>query len=153
MTLAFVADGSIEQYPIGVVEVRRRFPQTSFPANIENGDFTEFGVVTVHNVAQPSIDVQTEKLEEGTPAFNGTQWQQVWNVVPLSAEEQQRIADNKAERVRAERNKRLTDSDWTQTPDAPVDAAAWISYRAELRAVPEQPGFPNDVNWPVEPTT
>jgi len=53
--------------------------------------------------------------------------------------------------VRDDRNKRLADCDWTQLPDAPVDAAAWAAYRTALRAVPEQPGFPWDITWPEEP--
>lgn len=53
--------------------------------------------------------------------------------------------------VRAERNTRLADSDWTQLPDAPVDHAAWATYRQELRDVSNQPGFPWEINWPVAP--
>lgn len=53
--------------------------------------------------------------------------------------------------VRADRNKRLADSDWTQLPDAPVDHAAWATYRQELRDVSSQPGFPWEITWPEEP--
>jgi hypothetical protein len=53
--------------------------------------------------------------------------------------------------VRAERNARLSACDWTQLVDAPVDAAAWASYRQGLRDVPNQAGFPWEVSWPVAP--
>lgn len=53
--------------------------------------------------------------------------------------------------VRGDRNKRLTDCDWTQLPDAPVDSAAWATYRQALRDVPSQVGFPWDVTWPEVP--
>ncbi len=56
-----------------------------------------------------------------------------------------------AAEVRAERNARLTASDWTQVADAPVDQAAWASYRQALRDITEQPGFPLDVTWPTMP--
>ena len=154
MSLAFVENGSITQYPIGAVEVRRRFPNTSFPVDIESADLTAFGVVTVHNIPQPSIDIRTEKLEEGTPAFNGTQWNQVWDVLPLSAAEQQAITDSQAEYVRSVRNERLADCDWTQLADSPLDAdakTAWALYRETLRMVPDQPGFPWNVQWPQQP--
>jgi hypothetical protein len=56
-----------------------------------------------------------------------------------------------ADRVRSERNDLLSASDWTQVADAPVDQAAWASYRQALRDVPEQAGFPHDVAWPAKP--
>jgi hypothetical protein len=45
----------------------------------------------------------------------------------------------------------LTDSDWTQVADAPVDKNAWAVYRQALREVPQQPGFPFSVVWPEAP--
>tara|TARA_R110000744_G_scaffold353041_1_gene459306 strand:- start:131 stop:466 length:336 start_codon:yes stop_codon:yes gene_type:complete len=59
-------------------------------------------------------------------------------------------ADIAAE-VRTERDAKLSATDWTQVADAPVDQAAWATYRQSLRAVPEQAGFPNAVEWPTEP--
>ena len=56
-----------------------------------------------------------------------------------------------AKSVRDDRNKRLTESDWTQVADAPVDQAAWATYRQALRDVPSQAGFPWDVQWPTQP--
>ena len=53
--------------------------------------------------------------------------------------------------VRADRNKRLADSDWTQVADAPVDKAAWATYRQALRDITSQGGFPWNVTWPVQP--
>ena len=38
--------------------------------------------------------------------------------------------------MRYYRNRLLVDSDWTQLPDAPVDAAAWANYRQQLRDFP-----------------
>lgn len=52
--------------------------------------------------------------------------------------------------VRAERNAKLAASDWTQLPDAPVDAGAWAEYRQELRDVTSQPD-PFNITWPTEP--
>jgi hypothetical protein len=59
--------------------------------------------------------------------------------------------DLTAQEVRAQRNTRLTASDWSQLPDAPVDQAAWAAYRQALRDIPSQAGFPWDVEWPVQP--
>lgn len=59
--------------------------------------------------------------------------------------------DRAAEAVRRERNALLVASDWTQISDAPVDQAAWATYRQALRDITAQAGFPSDVTWPVAP--
>ena len=56
-----------------------------------------------------------------------------------------------AAQARSQRDRMLKDSDWTQVPDAPVDQQAWKDYRQSLRDVPEQEGFPTDINWPTKP--
>ena len=50
------------------------------------------------------------------------------------------------------RDGRLKDSDWTQVPDAPVDAAAWATYRQQLRDLPANTTDPRTVEWPVPPS-
>ena len=56
-----------------------------------------------------------------------------------------------SQQVREKRNKLLADSDWTQVADAPVDQAAWATYRQALRDITEQDGFPVNVEFPAEP--
>lgn len=54
-----------------------------------------------------------------------------------------------------ERNDLLLRSDWTQTSDAPISAekkAEWAAYRAQLRDITKQPGFPYEFNWPKVPS-
>lgn len=53
--------------------------------------------------------------------------------------------------ARQHRNALLVASDWTQVADAPVDKAAWATYRQELRDVTNQEAFPSEVTWPVAP--
>jgi hypothetical protein len=55
------------------------------------------------------------------------------------------------EEVRSMRNDKLSQSDWTQVEDAPVDQAAWATYRQALRDVPQQTGFPSNITWPEKP--
>jgi hypothetical protein len=52
--------------------------------------------------------------------------------------------------IRAERNIKLRESDWTQVADAPVDAAAWADYRQALRDITLQDD-PFNITWPSEP--
>jgi hypothetical protein len=56
--------------------------------------------------------------------------------------------------VRAQRAAMLSASDWTQLPDAPLteqELQEWRAYRQALRDVPEQDGFPVDIEWPAAP--
>jgi hypothetical protein len=64
------------------------------------------------------------------------------------------IAQRDAEQavgVRSQRDTKLASCDWTQVADAPVDKAAWATYRQALRDVPSQAGFPWEVIWPTTP--
>jgi hypothetical protein len=56
--------------------------------------------------------------------------------------------------VRAERDKRLTACDWVTVRAVELGeeiSPDWLAYRASLRAVPEQAGFPRSVEWPAPP--
>jgi DNA topoisomerase VI subunit A len=58
----------------------------------------------------------------------------------------------KAAEVRAERNDKLTATDWTQTLDTPqVTKDKYATYRQALRDVPSQAGFPWTIEWPEQP--
>ena len=56
-----------------------------------------------------------------------------------------------AKSVRTSRGEKLKDCDWTQVADAPVDQAAWATYRQALRDVTGQEGFPWTITWPTQP--
>jgi hypothetical protein len=56
-----------------------------------------------------------------------------------------------AKSIRADRTKRLADSDWTQLSDAPVTGTAWATYRQALRDITSQAGFPWTITWPDAP--
>lgn len=80
-----------------------------------------------------------------------------WVDIPgvLTVEEAALVdAQRRADEARAERNRRLAACDWTTLSDAPLSAAQaeeWLTYREALRAVPEQKGFPDAIQWPVAP--
>ena len=58
-------------------------------------------------------------------------------------------------KIRAERDLRLSESDWTQLPDTFVGEdelkSECANYRQLVRSVTEQTGFPFEVEWPVRP--
>ena len=56
--------------------------------------------------------------------------------------------------VRAERDRRLAETDWYMMPDYPADPETLEvvkNYRKALRDITLQSGFPRDVEWPVIP--
>jgi len=61
--------------------------------------------------------------------------------------------DRAAAEIRKERDVKLTESDWTQVADAPVDKAAWATYRQALRDIPTHANFPylTETDWPTKP--
>jgi hypothetical protein len=62
-------------------------------------------------------------------------------------------ASNEAkwEQIKLWRNAQLAVSDWTQLADAPVDKAAWATYRQALRDLPAQGGSADEAEFPVAP--
>ena len=54
--------------------------------------------------------------------------------------------------ARAYRNKLLDECDNMMVSDRPnVDLEAWMAYRQALRDIPEQEGFPFEIEFPVKP--
>jgi len=54
--------------------------------------------------------------------------------------------------LRRKRDQMLASCDWTQVPDAPVDQAAWATYRQALRDLPANTSDPANPVWPSQPT-
>ena len=74
-----------------------------------------------------------------------------WTQLKTAEDREAERLEQAAESVRAERDRLLAASDWTQIADAPVVSLEWQSYRQALRDVPQQSGFPDSVEWPVAP--
>ena len=59
--------------------------------------------------------------------------------------------EQKWEQIIRWRNEQLFRTDWTQLPDAPVDKAAWATYRQALRDLPAQGGLADKAEFPNAP--
>jgi hypothetical protein len=55
-----------------------------------------------------------------------------------------------AKSVRATRDSKLAETDWTALSDVTM-SAEMAAYRQALRDVPAQAGFPHNVTWPNKP--
>lgn len=89
----------------------------------------------------PDIDLLSARLVDGE-IIKDVGLEEIDN--SLSAEAVEILA-------RETRDLLLQQSDWTQVPDAPVDAAVWATYRQSLRDLPSQQGFPDNIAWPDRP--
>ena len=152
---ARIEDNNVAEYPLSDAQVRDRFPNTSFPGNL--ADHLPEGYVRVLPYSKPVGELKI--IEEGTPVFVDGEWIQSWNQrdkhtpEELAQLEAQKAAA-KAQEARDIRNDYLAQSDWSQMPDAPLNdkqKAAWATYRQELRDVPSQTDFPDNIVWPVKP--
>ena len=65
------------------------------------------------------------------------------------------IDDSSWKNIKLKRDYLLKSTDWTVTSGSTVDQAAWVSYRQQLRDLP-QTFFGvklNEVRWPIAPAT
>jgi hypothetical protein len=148
-------------------EVRKMFPNVSLPRLWDEGVLNYLGVDPVFESPTPTTTRYQTAYKDGVEFKNG-KWMWAWAIGPVfteytddegvthtAAEQQaahvQRIDEAQAKSVRAQRNAKLTASDWTQVADAPVDKQAWATYRQALRDITAQAEFPWGVQWPTQP--
>jgi hypothetical protein len=110
-----------------------------------------FGVHKKQIVTPPYHDPATQVCEEGPALLIDGVWTQNYIVSDLDADASAAKVGAQWAVIRAERNKLLTDCDWTQLPDVSVDAAAWATYRQALRDVTGQAN-PFAIVWPEGPS-
>jgi hypothetical protein len=141
-------------------QFRALHSNTSFPPMI---DYAAWGYDVIFEGPQASGGtVYQYSMRHGIEQI-GDKWYTKYVLGPIftdtpeaTAEEQEavykaRLDAEQAKRVRADRNSKLSECDWTQLIDAPVDVDAWADYRQALRDVPDQDGFPWSVEWPEKP--
>lgn len=131
-------------------EFRALHPNTSFPPQLSEALINNFDADIVFEGPQAQPTRYQTAYRDGVQQING-KWYTKWAVADMDDDAKAATDARQADAVRATRNQKLKDSDWTQVADAPVDQAAWAAYRQALRDVPSQVGFPWEVQWPTEP--
>lgn len=161
MNYAKIKDGAVVQYPYGLGELAQERPNAVSAAQYDletcfaSTDLPSLGfsVVPVQEAAVPIFDALTQTcILSALPVFEGDVLVLNW---VIEGKNEDTLAMELAQRklnVRARRNDRLSQSDWTQLADSPVDKAAWAVYRQSLRDLTEQQGFPDAITWPDAPS-
>ena len=142
---------AVVRFPYSAGNLRRDNPNTSFPKVISDKLMADFNVFPVTYEDRPEYVPATHYLEtSATPVLKNGEWVLTSTVIAFTAEQ---IADRDAEqakKMRAERDRRLADTDWTGLSDVTM-SADMAAYRQALRDITAQVGFPHSVNWPVKP--
>jgi hypothetical protein len=143
-----LTDGTVSRFPYSLGQLKADNRNVSFPPVPTAETLAEYEVFSVVRSTPPACDSLTHRLTQGVVKLDGV-WTEIWTEVELPE-------DEASENIRNKRNARLATCDWTQLADSPLDAdskAAWALYRESLRRVPQQAGFPWNVQWPSEPGT
>ena len=143
-------------------EFRALHPNTSMPQQLSEELLNDFGADVVFEGPQASGGtVYQYSQAAGVEQING-KWYTKYVLGPVFTDGETTAAEQEAaykarkdaeqaKNVREQRATKLAECDWTQVADAPVDKAAWATYRQALRDVPSQEGFPWTITWPTQP--
>ena len=155
-----------------ISQFKAEHPTTSFPKQITTAILDSYGYDAVLNGAAAEVTAPYGvSTRDGVEEING-QWFTRFVAGPIftdTTDDEGNVttaADNEAAyrasvdaqvgtSVRVERDKKLTDTDWTQMADSPLsdsDKTAWATYRQSLRDLPTASGFPHTMTWPEEPS-
>ena len=155
MAYVLAPNQTVQAFPYTISDLKRDNPNVSFPRNPSDSTLANWNVFRVVDRPQPSFDGATQDCNQIDPTFENGEWVTTWQVTNVDADEIARRSANESHIVRLERNELLTDCDWTQLSDSPLDTdtkATWVTYRQQLRDIPDQTGFPWNVIWPTPPS-
>jgi hypothetical protein len=131
-------------------EFRALFPNTSLPQQLTETIINDLGGDVVFEGPQTQPTRYQVGFADGVQQIEG-KWYTKYSVADMDAEAIAAKDTEQAKAIRSQRTDKLKASDWTQVADAPVDKAAWATYRQALRDITAQPGFPWDTQWPDAP--
>jgi hypothetical protein len=132
-------------------EVRSMYPNTSFPSQWTPALVEELGLDPVFESPTPTTTRYQTAFKDGVEQDAQGRWLWKWSISEMDDDAKAAKDAEAAKSVRADRDKRLAECDWTQLSDSQVDKAVWATYRQALRDVPAQAGFPYDITWPNKP--
>lgn len=148
MHILVKTDGTVV-WPYPMDRLRADNPNTSYPAQMSDDELRELGVYPCTVQPMPQFDY-TQTCFPIDPELVDGEWVQNWRVEDASPEDAAQRLEYQWSLVRGDRNRRLAETDWTQLPDAPVDASVWAEYRQALRDITDQED-PFNIIWPAEP--
>jgi hypothetical protein len=128
-------------------QVVKANPNTSFALPFSDATLASLNLVRLTDDTKPAYDAATEKVIEDVIEVRDGVAYQTYSVINRPAEAIANELANKKANVRARRNDKLARTDWAVLPDSPLstdDKTVYENYRAALRDVPAQAGFPDN---------
>ena len=128
-------------------QVVKANPNTSFALPFSDATLESLDLVRLTDDTKPAYDAATEKVIEDVIEVRDGVAYQTYSVIDRPAEAIANELANKKANVRIQRNDKLSKTDWAVLPDSPLstnDKTVYENYRAALRDVPAQFGFPDN---------
>ena len=128
-------------------QVIKANPNTSFALPFSDATLASLNLVRLTDDTKPTYDAATEKVIEGVIEVREGVAYQTYSVIDRPAEAIANELANKKANLRIQRNDKLSKTDWAVLPDSPLstdDKTVYENYRAALRDVPAQAGFPDN---------
>lgn len=160
MAYVLVKDGAISQYPYTIMQLKKAHPDTSFPETISDAVLASYDVYPVVTDDEPTtgVTMNMPARTKDMPELVDGVWTIKWETYEITDEVRELDAIADANAMRAVRDGKLADCDWTQLADADLTEeklAEWQAYRTALRNMPDHENWPSnltDDDWPTEPS-
>ena len=139
-------------------EVKGMYSNVSFSRVVDT--YADLGWDEIVAVPMPAPSTPLKTVEHGDPVEIDGKWTQVWveedrfSGATKAADEAAHIEQldtAAAASARTERDLKLAVTDFHGLTDNTM-SAEMTTYRQALRDVPQQGDFPNEIDWPVEPS-
>lgn len=144
-------------YPYTDTQLRRSNRNVSLPSLLTDSVRAMFNMFPAEILDEPEYNKATHKVVQNTtPTFDEATgvWSIGWTIVEMTEEEITANDQLWSTKQRGIRNSLLQESDWVvikATEQGQQVSSDWLNYRENLRTVPDQAGFPHNIDWPTKP--
>lgn len=88
-----LVEGIIDKFPYSLEQLRRDYPNVSFPRNVDDTSLSIYGVYPVVQVDPPEYNIEYD-IQMGMPVLINDVWTQTWVQVPVSPDKVAEMLDN-----------------------------------------------------------
>ena len=142
-------------------DIKKKHSNISFSSVVNTFDDIGYDLVLRSDAPAPS-SIFKQVRGGGAVQNDNNEWVQEWVEVDMfsgatkaadEAAHTEQLDIAAAANARAERDSKLGLTDWIVVKSVEGGTAVpsdWVTYRQALRDIPEQDGFPNEIDWPTE---
>lgn len=141
-------------------ELRKAYPNTSFPMLFDKYALEYANVQEVINAPPPTVD-NTKRVEYAGITLIDDKWTDTWAILPLHDDPEQQMNwekdcfEGQWDNIRNERDRILRDTDYIILSDSQATEECkreFIAYRKALRDITSTQTDPYNISWPLAPT-